>query len=60
MRERDLVVELRPAEMRGDRERERPEREWRRGRRENGKRVMAEEMGFEGEFGETRVKEAQE
>ncbi|GMN40137.1 hypothetical protein TIFTF001_009363 [Ficus carica] len=35
--ERELVVELRPAEMRGDRERERPEREWRRGRRENGR-----------------------
>ncbi|GMN62182.1 hypothetical protein TIFTF001_031267 [Ficus carica] len=37
-RERELVVELRPAEMRGDRKRERPEREWRRGRRENGRR----------------------
>ncbi|GMN47577.1 hypothetical protein TIFTF001_016753 [Ficus carica] len=57
-RERELVVELWPAEMRSDRERERPEREWRRGGEKMEGGVMAEEMGFEGEFGETRVKEA--
>ncbi|GMN46293.1 hypothetical protein TIFTF001_015480 [Ficus carica] len=45
--------------MGGDGERERLER--RRGRRENGKRgVTMEEMDFEGEFGEARVKEARE
>ncbi|GMN58070.1 hypothetical protein TIFTF001_027163 [Ficus carica] len=56
--ERELVVESRPAELRGDRERERL--------RENGGEVgekmeggvTAVEMGFEGEIGETRVKEA--
>ena len=58
--ERELVVESRPAELRGDKERERP--------RENGGEVgekmegevMVEEMSFEGEFGETRVKEVRE
>ncbi|GMN44832.1 hypothetical protein TIFTF001_014029 [Ficus carica] len=45
-RERELVVESRPAEMRGDRERERPEREWRRGRRENGRRGHGRGDGF--------------
>ncbi|GMN55656.1 hypothetical protein TIFTF001_024780 [Ficus carica] len=61
-RKRELVVESRPAEMRGDRERERPKREWNGG--EVGEKMegggTAEEMGFEGEFGETRVKEARE
>ncbi|GMN69962.1 hypothetical protein TIFTF001_039008 [Ficus carica] len=32
--------------MRGDRERERPERKWRRGRRENGKRGHGGGDGF--------------
>ncbi|GMN67153.1 hypothetical protein TIFTF001_036317 [Ficus carica] len=58
--DRELVVESRPAELRGDGERERL--------RENGgdvgekmeRGVTAEKMGFEGEFGETRVKEARE
>ncbi|GMN61072.1 hypothetical protein TIFTF001_030161 [Ficus carica] len=45
-RERELVVESRPAEMRGDRERERPEREWRLGRRENGRRGHGGGDGF--------------
>ncbi|GMN49625.1 hypothetical protein TIFTF001_018789 [Ficus carica] len=59
-RERELVVESLPVEMRGDREREMPEKEWRRGRRENGRRGHGGEMGFEREFGETRMKEARE
>ncbi|GMN63053.1 hypothetical protein TIFTF001_032134 [Ficus carica] len=45
-RERELVVESRPAEMRDDREWERPEREWRRGRRENGMRGHGGGDGF--------------
>ncbi|GMN45003.1 hypothetical protein TIFTF001_014187 [Ficus carica] len=44
---RELVVESRPAEMRGDRERERPKREWRRGRRENGRRGHSGGDGFQ-------------
>ena len=58
--ERELVIESCPAKLRGDRERERL--------RENGGEVgekmqggvTAKEMDFEGEFGETRVKEARE
>ncbi|GMN66376.1 hypothetical protein TIFTF001_035440 [Ficus carica] len=57
---RELVVESQPAELRGDGGRERL--------RENGGEVgekmeggvIAKEMGFEREFGETRVKEARE
>ncbi|GMN34935.1 hypothetical protein TIFTF001_042139 [Ficus carica] len=45
-RERELVVESQPVEMRSDREREMPEREWRRGRRENGRRGHSGRDGF--------------
>ncbi|GMN45631.1 hypothetical protein TIFTF001_014819 [Ficus carica] len=44
--EKELVVESRPVEMKGDREREKPEREWRRGRRENGRRGHGGGDGF--------------
>ena len=54
------MVKSRPAELRGDRERKR----LRENRGEIGEKmeegVTAEEMGFEGEFGETRVKEVRE
>ncbi|GMN34201.1 hypothetical protein TIFTF001_004573 [Ficus carica] len=46
--------------MKGDRERERSEREWREVGEKMEGGVTAEEMGFEGEFGETRVKGARE
>ncbi|GMN47697.1 hypothetical protein TIFTF001_016870 [Ficus carica] len=45
-REKELMVESQSAVMRGDREKERPEREWRRGRRENGRRGHGRGDGF--------------